>query len=495
MIPPCLRAIQSFWNGGEFESGGFLTKKGHLVSWALSALTISKIFPDLHLVTNGIGKHILVDELNLPYTSASLEFDSYQPSVPNEPWPLRKLFVYSLQKAPFLHFDGDVYLWRSLPARIETADLVAQNLALNLPYYSEAYRHLKGQKADSPAPVFPSGEVYGANAGVMGGRCWSFFGELYQLAKKVLIINQSKVDAANLDYIGAFIEEALFYIYAKKKGLTVKYLFDFQVTENFYPSLQEFAQLPDRCAYIHLMRGKSNPLLVNFLTQRIEIEYPHTYAAIKTYLGKVERYQIKADEFVSLDFPRTKLVLDRLGLSFPPCFEENVETGLSPQQKSLVEDVWSFEKARQTFEQAMLAARNISFSFHIQVNKYLAEGQEVFCNRMISISPLVTLIESEWPWAMDYRETLDKARFEAITQLSPSYFLTAVVYPQPEGGIFEYQFDGFGLLIIDALNEPLSIGRLTETLENQTGHIAGTRDAVFTYIRFFLYPGIVEFLD
>ncbi len=243
------------------------------------------------------------------------------------------------------------------------------------------------------------------------------------------------------------------------------------------------------------MRGKSNPLLVNFLTQRIEIEYPHTYETIKTFLSKVERYQIKADEFVSLDFPRTKLVLDKIGLSFPPCFEKNVQTGLSPQQKSLVKDVWSFESARRAFEIALPGVPNVSFGFHIGVNKYLAEGEVVFRNLMIRISPMITLIESEWPWAMDYHKTLDKARLEAIAQLSPSYFLTAVVYLQPDGGIFEYQFDGFGLLIIDALNEPLSIGQLIETLENQTEHIAGTKDALVTYIRFFLYLGIVEFLD
>ncbi len=446
----------------------------------------------MHLVTNGIGKHILVDELNLPYSSVSLEFDSYQPSVPKEPWPLRKLFVYSLQKAPFLHFDGDVYLWRSLPARIQTADLVAQNLALNLPYYSEAYRHLKCQKADSPEPVFPNGEVYGANAGVMGGRCWSFFGEFYQLAKKVLIINQSKVDEANLDYIGAFIEEALFYIYAKKKGLTVKYLFDFQVTENFYPSLQEFAQLPDCCAYIHLMRGKSNPLLVNFLTQRIEIEYPDTYEAIKSFLSKTASYEVSTERFSPLGHPRANLLLDRYGLSAPG-FEEEKMIRLDEQQKLLLEDVRAFETARQAFEVSVAGSRATNPDYFISVDKYLGEGADIFCKRRIGLSRSVCFIESEWPWAMDYHRTLENARFDAIICLPPSYFLTAVVNLQPEGGIFEYQFDGFGLLIIDGLQEPVSINQLAADIETQTGQVTGAKEALINYIRFFLYFGILRF--
>ena len=43
-------------------------------------------------------------------------------------WALGKLYTDSVQQNPFVHIDSDVYLWKRLPAYLESADVFTQNL-------------------------------------------------------------------------------------------------------------------------------------------------------------------------------------------------------------------------------------------------------------------------------------------------------------------------------------------------------------------------------
>lgn len=46
-----------------------------------------------------------------------------------------KYLAYSNQKEPFIHIDGDVFIWKPFSKEIETADLIAQNKEVGTKYY------------------------------------------------------------------------------------------------------------------------------------------------------------------------------------------------------------------------------------------------------------------------------------------------------------------------------------------------------------------------
>src|SRR5215213_9355428 len=105
-----MKIVQSFWTkpflqAGEFlidsrMNGGWLDRKYNYFSWALSCLQLRKYYSEVELVTDNLGKFILIDCMQLPYTKVVVrlnEIDHYDSSL----WALGKIFAYSLQTTPF----------------------------------------------------------------------------------------------------------------------------------------------------------------------------------------------------------------------------------------------------------------------------------------------------------------------------------------------------------------------------------------------------------
>ena len=109
--------------------------------WALSCLNAKKIYGNIELYTDTVGKKILIDKLNLPYDRVHLVFDNndFMDSLPNELWAISKIYTYSLQNEPFIHVDGDFILWENLDFQ---KDITCQNLELNFDLYKDIYNAL-----------------------------------------------------------------------------------------------------------------------------------------------------------------------------------------------------------------------------------------------------------------------------------------------------------------------------------------------------------------
>ena len=115
-----MKILQTFWTGPTGVNkenllgiqAGWLSCEYHWMSWALSCLQAKSVFGSINLVTDKAGKEILVDLLQLPYTNVSTALqttlDDYHPGL----WALAKIYTYSIQTDPFLHLDGDVFLWQ-----------------------------------------------------------------------------------------------------------------------------------------------------------------------------------------------------------------------------------------------------------------------------------------------------------------------------------------------------------------------------------------------
>src|SRR5262249_40034698 len=123
-----MRAVWSFWTKPFVRREGSLWLSDYhaLLSWVLSVETARRHYPDTSLVTDDEGTELLLDRLRLPFRHVSLELNHLR-SQDADWWALGKLPAYRIQPPPFVHIDADVFLWRRLPARLESAAVFAQS--------------------------------------------------------------------------------------------------------------------------------------------------------------------------------------------------------------------------------------------------------------------------------------------------------------------------------------------------------------------------------
>src|ERR1700730_5036463 len=128
-----MKIIQSFWSkpsreiSSDKSMGGWLEKKNNYMSWALSCLQFRSFYDEVELVTDRYGYDLLINQLELPYTNVKIVLDDLN-DFHSDLWALGKIYAYSLQDEPFIHADGDIYIWEKFSDKIENAELVAQNI-------------------------------------------------------------------------------------------------------------------------------------------------------------------------------------------------------------------------------------------------------------------------------------------------------------------------------------------------------------------------------
>jgi len=75
--------------------GGWSDKKYNYMSWAFSCLQFKKYYSEVELITDKLGKELLIDKLELPYTSVKVELDQLN-SYHSDLWALGKIVKYNL---------------------------------------------------------------------------------------------------------------------------------------------------------------------------------------------------------------------------------------------------------------------------------------------------------------------------------------------------------------------------------------------------------------
>ena len=126
------RIVQSYWSKAyqNTPNSGWAFRESHYMSWALSCLQLKQFYDEIELVTDSEGADLLINKLHLPYTSCLTILDKLKNENPAI-WALGKIAAYEVQQEPFIHVDGDIYIWKPFPKRIEEAGIVAQNIEKN----------------------------------------------------------------------------------------------------------------------------------------------------------------------------------------------------------------------------------------------------------------------------------------------------------------------------------------------------------------------------
>lgn len=110
------------------------------MAWCYSVLKLREFYKELELYTDFEGKNILIDLLQLPYSKVYTDYE-YIDVNPNL-WAYPKILTYNRQEKPFIHIDGDIFIWKKFDKALEGADLIAQNLEASTEYYVNLFKSI-----------------------------------------------------------------------------------------------------------------------------------------------------------------------------------------------------------------------------------------------------------------------------------------------------------------------------------------------------------------
>lgn len=281
-----MKIVQTLWMPSDIEQpihhrGGWLSPEYHWMAWALSCLLLKKHYSKVDLYTTETGKQFLIDQLNLPYSNFfTIPHENLISSVN---WALSKLLTYSIQDEPFLHVDGDVFIWNPLGKDLLNSALIAQNAETDTNAYNHGLQVLRKQgflkKFNLTLPK--KGNVIAYNAGIIGGYDIEFMGTY---ARQAIAFVQSnlKLSPTGIDPVEycMIFEQYFFAQIVKKYNRKVTTLFSVSVSDVSYPGFNNF-QVMKKKGYWHLMgQFKLNRYNIKMMMSELRCLNPQIYYKI-----------------------------------------------------------------------------------------------------------------------------------------------------------------------------------------------------------------------
>ena len=159
----------------------------HYLSWILSCNQLCKFYDDVTLVTDRAGYDMLIEKLRLPYTDVIVcldELNKYNPNL----WALAKIKAYSIMDEPFIHVDGDVFIWEGIEAPLQGNELIAQNREITTDYYRSMWKGIRPSLSYIPDALIAFDESRNNaayNMGIFGGSDIAFVNPSLTLGKKI----------------------------------------------------------------------------------------------------------------------------------------------------------------------------------------------------------------------------------------------------------------------------------------------------------------------
>lgn len=292
-----MKIVQSFWSKPYhsrdlffLNSGGWSHRTFNYMSWALSCLRFKKFYK-IELITDTLGKELLIDTLELPYDNVSLKLDELNDKYHNHKniWALGKIYAFEIQEEPFIHADADVFIWDRFPSRIENGELIAQQIEQDSGYHEgnliELYSRLEYIPDVIQSYYSKTGDASQYNAGIIGGNNFSFFQEYAKLAREIVDKNFDVIGnvdfSINKNAFPCFFEQYLFLCMAREKNIDVKVLIDnIKPKEHIFQELINFHNA-HRTHYIHLLGAYklayNNAKMVSYYLWK---EFPYYYKKI-----------------------------------------------------------------------------------------------------------------------------------------------------------------------------------------------------------------------
>jgi hypothetical protein len=273
-------------------NGGWPHRTLNYYSWALSCLQLRQFYDVVELVTDEIGKEILIQKMKLPYTKVTTrldELDDYHHGL----WNMGKLFTYGLQREPFLHVDSDVFIFQEFGRNIVNASLVAQNLEKKVQVYSSTFKNVIETFSVIPDHLrilYDMEFTPSCNAGILGGNCISFYQTYVQEVFSFIKNNRRDVErlvAVNAGSFSVVIEQVFFYSLAKRLEIEITYLLP--EADGFPPQIGYFHEAANNSNFVHCVSSYKKDVASYLLLElRLKENYPDWYKRIKELVADAE---------------------------------------------------------------------------------------------------------------------------------------------------------------------------------------------------------------
>ncbi|KAF2343004.1 DUF6734 family protein [Flavobacterium tistrianum] len=291
-----MKIIQSFWSGNLTDltrNYGWISYKYNWLSWILSSHQLVKFHEEVELYTDRFGYQILIEKLNLPYTKVHVVLDDLN-DYPKDLWAVSKIKVYQMQNEPFLHVDGDVFVWESLETKFRNAAVLTQNLEITGDNYTKMWNNISPELLYMPVEMenyHKAPNNFACNMGVVGGNDIEFFKQYAKTSIDFLDKNiaiSSKINCLNFNL---FFEQILFYQYAQNTGVKLDFLFDEVYNDGYYDGFAEFQDVPEK-KYLHLLgEYKRNPVVCKAMEVYVMKNYPECYSKMANLINEAEGNQ------------------------------------------------------------------------------------------------------------------------------------------------------------------------------------------------------------
>jgi hypothetical protein len=270
------------------NKGGWLFAEYHWMAWALSCLQLKRFYVNVELNTDSIGKGFFENILQLPYTKINANLDQLN-HYDKRLWALAKIYSYYLHaesdsNEPFIHVDGDIFIWKPFDKKIVGAELIAQNFEVDFPFYQEPLRKVQDEFNNVPICMIDelkgSSKIYSCNTGVIGGHNLELFREYKKLAFNFIDSNIDNLTKVEIKHFNICFEQFLYFILAKSKGININYVIENEFDPT-YPNYADFHEVPHKTWYIHAMADyKQKKEVCYHLARRLRMDYPEYYYRI-----------------------------------------------------------------------------------------------------------------------------------------------------------------------------------------------------------------------
>lgn len=283
-----MKIIQSFWAGNNhdvLDTKGWLSAKHHWLGWILSVNQLQKFHNEVELYTDEYGYKILIETLQLPYTKVHVVLDKLN-DYPSGLWALAKIEAYSLCKTPFIHVDGDVFVWENLTDKFKTAELITQNLEHTTEYYRTMWNNISQKITNIPHEMVDFHENKSNNAfnmGIFGGNNLNFIKFYTDLSFDFVNKNKDFLKDIDLFNFNIFFEQVLFYELATQQNKKVEVLIHEDIGDNEYKGFADFERVPTKKTYLHLLGVfKRNEVACQKMEDYVLRYYPEFIPRLKT---------------------------------------------------------------------------------------------------------------------------------------------------------------------------------------------------------------------
>jgi hypothetical protein len=498
-----MRIIQSSWSCNQksllTSNSGWLAPEYNLMAWTLSCLQLKQYYPDVVLYCDSVSAKTLIDSLELPYSEVISSLDVLN-SYHSQLWALPKIYAYSQQEKPFLHVDGDVFIWKKFEDDLMNSGLIAQNTESATNYYETIMLSLEDNLSYFPKEIKIEREskrpILAYNAGIFGGSNIPFLKEYTAKAFEFVDKNESNLSKINVTNFNIFFEQYLFYCMAKHQNQNVGVLIPEVIKDNQYMGFGDFTKVPYEKNFLHLLGTyKKSEFVSNQLANKLREDYPDYYYRI-TELFKKQQAPLFKDYYYD-NYSQKDLVSRANALKI--CYATNnikkevnsidklrwsnsvtLDYLIGKNNKKVLDDLQLkdldlfCQKINSiTRSKFSLIATDYLYARDLNVNKYfqyLFEDVKNIYSKKLIADDTIEIIESNYNWSIFLeRKNSNELNRDTALGKNPSKASMVIVPECDRNGFSIGNVDNLDLVLLKVLEK-------TKTVQELLGELKGHFD-------------------